>query len=127
MFGQLAKSFTMNLLRRLAALFRAKSIERMYGACGFRNSSIVYREPSYSTNPQDYDIPLFDPPVTADEYQRQYRETHRVFRTWDEAVDFAYHCNLDSVWMPVYCRSNPSQPWVYDHTETKRLVMSVAW
>ncbi len=117
----------MNPLRKLAALFSAKSTERMYGACGFRNPKVSYREPPYSTNPHDYEIPLFDPPVTAEEYQQQYQETHRVFKTWDEAVDFAYHCNLDNVWMPVFCRSDPSSTWIYDHVETERLVSSVEW
>jgi hypothetical protein len=78
-----------------------------------------FDEPSYSTDPRHYSVPIFNNPVTNDEFEAKYRHRVKAFLLRDHAITFAYHCNLDSVQCPVYEWSGGK--WVYNEEETVKV------
>lgn len=84
-----------------------------------------FKEPGYPTDPDTYGLHLFEsPPIDDDEKLRRQRSV-KAFKDWDDAVDFAYHCNLDSVMIQVYERW--SSKWVYMPKQSEIAVSSINW
>lgn len=76
-----------------------------------------FTEPNYSTDPANYTFDLIDcetespktfPPKACERppgfRHAKPQATLKVFRDSNDAIDFAYCCNLDSVWTLVYDR-----------------------
>ena len=71
-----------------------------------------FKEPKYSTNVLDYNLNIFDSPVDQDEYNLKYKDIIKAFIEIEDAIDFAYSCNLDSVTTMAYKFNGKS--WDYD-------------
>jgi len=78
-----------------------------------------FAEPPYPTDPRHYGLPLFKRPLSDEEFDRDYRAKVKAFLDRDDAIGFAYHCNLVSVQCPVYDRVGDE--WVYNADETGRV------
>ena len=78
-----------------------------------------YDAPSYSTDPRDYNLDLLDEPVSDDVFERDYKQKLRAFLVRDDAITFAYHCNLVSVWCPVFDLVNGE--WLQNSDETGKV------
>ena len=82
-----------------------------------------YSEPDYDTDPRQYGIELFKEPVSDADFDFRYRDSVKAFVDPEDAIDFAYHCNLDGVMCPVY--SEHDGRWVYDADATDRLASRI--
>jgi hypothetical protein len=91
--------------------------QRLYVIVG--EPSREHEAPSYSTNPADYGLDVFDKPVTEAEFEREYKHKVKAFLDRDDAISFAYHCNLVGVLCPVYDRVGDE--WVYNSEETGKV------
>ncbi len=87
---------------------------RLYAVMGDPHGT--FAEPPYITDPRHYGLPLFKRPVSDDEFEREYRHRVKAFIKRQDAIAFAYHCNLDSVMCPVYDRVEDK--WIYNDEET---------
>jgi hypothetical protein len=76
-----------------------------------------YNEPSYSTDPRTYGV--FLKPEMPDEEYAKVRDSVKAFVNRDDAIDFAYHCNLVGVMCPVFDRVDDR--WIYNELETSRI------
>ena len=76
-----------------------------------------FKEPDYSTNPLDYNLDVFDTPVTQEEYESEYKDKVKAFINVEDAIDFAYSCNLDGVIPMAYSYKN--KEWKYDSKLTE--------
>src|SRR5262245_37514818 len=75
-----------------------------------------HHPPSYSTDPRHYDLDLFTRPVSEEEFERDYKHKFKAFLDREDAITFAYHCNLASLMCPVY--DLVGDEWVYNPEET---------
>jgi hypothetical protein len=76
-----------------------------------------YKEPAYSTDPRTYGVLQ-----TSDLSNEQYETAKaglKAFVNRDDAIAFAYHCNLVSVMCPVFDRVGDK--WVFNEAETSRM------
>ena len=76
-----------------------------------------YKEPSYSTDLRAYGMRM-KAGVTDEEYEKA-KANLKAFINRDDAIAFAYHCNLDSVMCPVY--DKVGDDWKYNEAETSRM------
>ena len=84
-----------------------------------------FSEPDYITDPRHYGIPLpeTDVALSVEEFDRRYRQKIKAFLNRDDAIKFAYHCNLDTLTCPVY--DSVEDQWVYNADETGRLAAEI--
>ena len=82
-----------------------------------------FEEPSYSTDPRHYGLQLLNTAVSDEEFDRKYRHKLKAFLDQDDAIDFAYHCNLVSVLCPVYDRIGDE--WVHNDEETANVANDI--
>src|SRR5689334_11043161 len=82
-----------------------------------------HRPPPYPTDPRRYVLDLFTRPVSDEEFERTYKHKVKAFLDRDDAIDFAYHCNLVSVMCPVYDRVGGE--WVYNSEETGKVAEDI--
>jgi hypothetical protein len=101
----------------LSSLFRGKKPARIYVVTGEPHKP--FTEPCYITDPRHYGLLLFKKPVSDEEFEREYRHKIKAFIKRDDAITFAYHCNLDGVMCPVYDRVDDT--WVYNPEETAKV------
>lgn len=101
----------------LKSLFGARKFSRIYVVTGEPHQP--FTEPSYITDPRHYGLPLFKEPVSDEEFEREYRHKIKAFIKRDDAITFAYHCNLAGVMCPVYDRVD--EKWVYNPEETGKV------
>lgn len=99
--------------------FRWDECRRLYVVWGDPNTSDDYKEPNYITDPRNYDVELFEKPVTDEEFDQKYRHKVRAFLQPEDAIDFAYHCNLDGIFTSVYDLIDGK--WVYNEDASERL------
>jgi hypothetical protein len=91
--------------------------ERVYVIMG--DSFRATPDPPYVTDPRHYGLPIFKEPVSDRQYDRYYRERIKAFLDREDAVKFAYSCNLMTVRCPVFDRA--SAGWVLNEGETGAL------
>lgn len=101
----------------LKSLFGGQKPARIYVVTG--EPLKPFTEPHYITDPRHYGLPLFKRPVSGEEFERKYRPRVKAFIKRDDAITFAYHCNLDGVTCPVYDRVDDK--WVYNPNETRKV------
>jgi hypothetical protein len=82
-----------------------------------------FKEPPYSTDPRSYKISLFKEPVLDGQFERDYRHQVKAFIRREDAVKFAYHCNLASLLCPVY--DSVDGEWVYNKEETGKVAEDI--
>ncbi len=78
-----------------------------------------FEEPNYPTDPRHYGLQALATPVSDEQFDREYRHKLKAFTDRDDAIAFAYHCNLDGVICPVYDRVGDA--WVYNSEETGKV------
>lgn len=104
----------------ISGLFRKREQaepERLYVVTG--DPHHVFEEPAYATDPRHYGLPLFKTPISDEQFGRDYRNKVKAFSKRDDAIRFAYHCNLAGVMCPVYDRVDGK--WVYNPEETEKV------
>jgi hypothetical protein len=82
-----------------------------------------YCPPTYPTDPRGYGLDLFTEPISVADFEREYKHKTRAFLERDDAIMFAYHCNLVGVICPVYDRVG--NEWVYNSEETGRVAEDI--
>jgi len=82
-----------------------------------------HQPPAYPTDPRLYDLDLFTKPVSDAEFEREYKHKVKAFLERDDAINFAYHCNLVGVLCPVYDRVG--EEWVYNSEETGKVAEDI--
>ena len=75
-----------------------------------------YKEPPYPTDPRAYGVLKFG---VTDEQYAEAKSGLKAFVNRDDAMDFAYHCNLASVICPVFDREGGD--WTFNEAETSRM------
>lgn len=83
----------------------------------------AYAEPKYCTDPREYSLPVFKHELTEEEFS-EYRGKIKAFVNRDDAIGFAYHCNLDSVQCLVYDREGDE--WIYNSEETRNIAEEIS-
>lgn len=78
-----------------------------------------YEEPSYSTDPRSYGLPLFRRQLSDEEYERDWRDKVRAFINRDDAITFGCRLNLVTLQCPVY--DLVGKEWVYNADETSSM------
>ena len=76
-----------------------------------------YKEPAYSTDPETYGMQRKSG-ISDEEYAEACKRM-KVFVKRDDAIDFAYHCNLASLTCPVFDRVGAA--WKFNEDETSRM------
>jgi hypothetical protein len=76
-----------------------------------------YTEPAYSTDPRTYGV-FLKRDVTDEEYAKV-RDGVKAFVNRDDAIHFAYHCNLAGVMCPVF--DKVGDVWKFNESETSRI------
>jgi hypothetical protein len=82
-----------------------------------------FKEPPYNTDPRSYKITLFKELVSDEQFERDYRHKVKAFIRREDAITFAYHCNLVNVMCPVYDRVDGQ--WVYNKDETGKVAADI--
>src|SRR4051812_20692079 len=82
------------------------------------NQTMGISRPAIRPPPRAYDLDLFNEPVSAATFEREYQHKMKAFLDRDDAIAFAYHCNLVGVMRPAYDRVGAE--WVYNSEETGR-------
>jgi hypothetical protein len=90
--------------------------DRLYIVFGTPRKS--FKEPRYITDPRHYNLTPFDK-VAPD----QLRDRIKAFTKRNDAIRFAYHCNLDTVIFAVYDRVDDR--WVLNSDETGKIAADV--
>jgi hypothetical protein len=80
-----------------------------------------YTEPSYSTDPRPYGLPLIKAPVPDDEFEREYRDRVKAFNNPDDAMQFASCCHLMSAMFLVFDRVG--EAWMENDAEATRVAL----
>lgn len=89
-------------------------IEAIYEVAG--KPYEAFTNPSYPTDPRHYKLPVFENEPTDEEYEKDYKHRVKAFIRRDDAISFAYHCNLITVTCPVYEKIDGK--WVYSSEKT---------
>jgi hypothetical protein len=82
-----------------------------------------FSEPRYLTDPRHYGLQLFEKPVSDEEFARAYRHKVKAFIKRDDAITFAYHCNLANVMCPVYDKVDGK--WICNTEETGKVADAI--
>ncbi len=107
----------MSLISKLFGKRLRAEPERLYVVTGDPHQA--FEEPGYVTDPRHYSLPLFKTPISDEQFDRDYRHKVKAFIKRDDAIRFAYHCNLVGVMCPVYDRVDGK--WVYNPEETGKV------
>lgn len=81
-------------------------------------------EPPYATDPRHYGLPIFDRPVSDEEFDRAYRHRVRAFPDRGDAIRFAWSCGMVSVECRAYDRTGAG--WAYNDEETAHLAEDIS-
>lgn len=118
------------MFARLLSIFRKEPTPKRFRWDDCRRLFVVwgdplrdYQEPDYDTDPRQYDLELFKDPVSDDEFEFRSRRKVKAFLDPEDAIEFAYHCNLDGVMCPVY--DDVDGEWVYNEEATGRLAVRI--
>lgn len=78
-----------------------------------------FDEPSYSTDPRVYKLPVFDEPVSDEDYDKKYKNLVKAFLVKEDAIRFAFKCDFHSLNCPVY--EKQGNEWVYSDSKTSEM------
>jgi len=78
-----------------------------------------YVPPDYETDPRHYNLSVFDEDFADDESTAEIR----AFIDRDDAISFAYSCNLVTVWCPVFEKIDGE--WVKSDKKTEKMAKDI--